>query len=152
LLKTYGVHNNMREFHALTIKNKESNQLFVFNISKFQDMIHIHQIWIITQINGGEVKSIIDLDKLATSMDGKIGINDEQLTEVLNVFGEVLPADVKNQIQNEIKTENILDEMEDLAIKSFSDVMIKASEQANLMFPTLSMEELAIQYESNRSK
>ena len=136
-LKTYGVivminNNTSKEFHVFTLKKPDSDQAFVFNVTRNNDTsLHIHEIWIITQINGGEVKSIIDLDKMANLIGVQEGgnVDKSKFPELIETFKDVLPPHTRH----ELNVQTQIYELEELASKHFAEALIKAAEAANVL-------------------
>ena len=93
--------NKKTEYHIFTQRFDTHEQAFVFNISRDTEkfICEINELWMITVINGTEIKTRLKIKDMCIGMGNTIGgnINDENIKTVLDMFVDILPSDVYNK-------------------------------------------------------
>ena len=131
--------NSMREFHLHLTKNEHSQQAFLFSVSRNDDncTLQIHEICIVTQCNGVETKSTLNLDILSEIMGQNIGGNlvPKSYPDVKNLFYDMLTPTSKTVMNQQI---NIFENSENQSLEQ----LLNAMDVAQTMHPTLSIDEI----------
>lgn len=116
-----------QEIHSYTIKKPDSEQAFVFNVTRYDDdTLKLNQIFLVTNINGNELKTVINLDNLVNLMLEDVGgnVRKSDYDTIIDIFEEVMPKDVKHELMAEF----ITDQIESESNNKIASAIIKANE------------------------
>ena len=127
-----------REYHVHTRKYVGFEQALVFAVTRDDEKctLELHEIYIVTNVNGNEIKNCIRLEDafsiIADTPDGNI--IDEHLPQMADILDSVLTDESRVDIENRVIDSKILD--------MNTQRLILAADRATSTHPTLSIEDI----------
>ena len=127
-----------REYHVHTRKYDGFEQALVFAVTRDSDKctLQLHEIYMVTNVNGNEIKNCIKLEEafsiMADTVDGNI--LDEHLPVMADILDSVLTDESRIDIENRMIDSVILD--------TNTQKLILAADRATSTHPILSIEDI----------
>lgn len=120
-----------KEYHVFTNIQSDHQQAFVFEIDRHEDInfISLEELWIVTVQDKGEVKSRINLRQMISGIGHQVGgnIDDDKMTQVLDVFNDVLDDQKRLEIQIDLCEKEVNNATND------SEKLLKAGELSSIL-------------------
>jgi hypothetical protein len=92
-----------KEYHVFTVTKNNHEQAFVFEVNREDQGVQINELWMITSVNGNEVRSCLKFDKIINTIINQVGGNvpDKNVEKLTDMFIDILSDEKKLELQEE---------------------------------------------------
>lgn len=115
-----------KEFHIFTHQDSQFEQAFVFEVEREEDSVEFRDLLMVTTTQHGELKTRIKFEDMIQSIIHHEGgnIDDSGVNVVMDMFKDLIPAEKKVEIMQELNDREIYNMDPAILIKAVEDAIL----------------------------